>query len=54
MMILQHVLDVVGMANEIHAAKAESHRDDVAILARAVDEKPQRILPSHREHAHER
>jgi hypothetical protein len=54
MVILQHVLDVVGLAEEIRAADAESHGDDVAILARALNEKPQRILPSHWEHAHER
>jgi len=36
MVILQHALDVVGMGDEIHAAEAESHGDDVAILARAT------------------
>ena len=54
MVILQHVLDVVGMTEEIRAAEAESHGDDVAILARAVNEKPQRVLPSHWEYAQER
>ncbi len=54
MVILQHVLDVIGMADEIRTAETESHGDDVAILARALKEKPQRILPSLWEHAHER
>jgi hypothetical protein len=54
MVILQHVLDVIRMAEEIRAADVESHGNDVAVPARALNEKPQRILPSRWEHAHER
>jgi hypothetical protein len=51
--ILQDVLDIVGMAKEIHAAGAESHRDHVTVLAPALKEEPKWVPTGHGEHAHE-
>src|SRR5438093_10900046 len=53
-MVLQDVLDVVGMAQQVDVMRAEPHGDDVPIAPRAVPEEAQGIAPRFREDAHER
>ena len=52
--VLQHVLDVVGMAQQIHVVRAESHGDHVAVAAHAVREEAERIAARHGKDADER
>ena len=36
--VLEHALDVLGMAHEVDVVDAEPHRDEIAVAARAIEE----------------
>src|SRR5262249_35710882 len=52
--LLKHVLDMLGMTQEIGVVAAKAHRDDVAISARAVEEEAQWVALSKGDDAQER